>query len=166
MEDVREKPHQAPTLGSRGITITKWPLQYDDPKELLEKVHKALQTVSKSSLTHLSHSLGKAAGFFPFVLIPKSTDWFSSLNQFSVAHSNVPVTTGPEYFQGIEIMELTTANSNIMGGGVLVSLGGVNNQQRASFSVNSNKFASKEIAQSFGTYFAEEIQALANFATV
>ncbi|CAG7784860.1 unnamed protein product, partial [Allacma fusca] len=45
----------------------------------------------------------------------------STLN---VAYANVPVTVGPDYYNGIEISELTTANSIVTSLGMMISMGG------------------------------------------
>ncbi|CAG7821128.1 unnamed protein product [Allacma fusca] len=141
------------------VAHAKWPLQYSSTKHLMQSVQKSLRSITTSAQATVLGNIAKAAHFIP-TWIAAFEVIIDCINPVRVNFTNVPVTTGPDYFEGKEILELITANTPIFQSGMLISMGGVNNKQRASFCSNRNMFGSDDIARSLGYLFAEEIQNL------
>ncbi|CAG7653457.1 unnamed protein product [Allacma fusca] len=141
------------------LAPAKWPLQYASTKDLMESVQNSMRGITTSAQATVLGNIFKAAHFIP-TWIAAFNVIIDCINPVKVNFANVPVTTGLDYFEGNEILELITANTPIFKNGLLISMGGVNNKQRASFCSNMNMFGSDDIARSLGSLFAEEIQNL------
>ncbi|CAG7830433.1 unnamed protein product [Allacma fusca] len=113
------------------ILVVVFPLRSSSPEKRLKKVQKCLKTLSNSTAGGTYNALAKTLTVFPCKLISSGAKlWDSMAGTLNVAYANVAVTVGPDYYDGIEISELTTANSVVNSLGMMISMGGINNKQR------------------------------------
>ncbi|CAG7730063.1 unnamed protein product [Allacma fusca] len=145
-----------------------WPIKSQCPAERLLKIQEILQDIANSTVSfaydNVASLFGSGPQFFGRIVSRQGQAYCERIG-FGATLTNFPVSTGPDYFEGHELLDLTLGISTLEPSGIIVDTGGVNNKQRFNFNIRRSLFASDEICANMSQFAVEELHELLSRTT-